>query len=217
MTKPTLAPQISQVNKETKETRLSRLNKTVSQCTLCSLSQSRTQTVFSDGNPHAQLMIIGEAPGQKEDLQGKPFVGRSGQLLTKMLQAIGLSRETVYIANIVKCRPPNNRPPSDLEIKTCIGYLHLQIALVNPALILLLGATAVKGLLGLGIKKPLNSLRGEFLPFTPLKNFHKPIPTLVSFHPAYLLRNSSKKPSAARDLLQVAQFLNLPIQKVNEF
>jgi DNA polymerase len=153
-------------------------------CTRCGLHKSRTQTVFADGNPQARLMIIGEGPGQNEDETGIPFVGKAGQLLTKMLESVGLNRaEDTYIANIVKCRPPQNRTPTPEEMAACLTHLRAQINLVQPRLIVLAGGTAVKGLLGNigGITK----VRGTWRTW-------QGIPCMPIFHPSYLLRNESR-------------------------
>jgi len=146
-------------------------------CPLC--SAGRTQTVFGDGSPDADLMFIGEGPGAEEDAQGIPFVGRSGQLLTKMIEAMGLSREQVYIANVVKCRPPGNRAPSPEEADACWGYLQRQIEIIQPKVIVVLGNAATKALLDtrIGITK----LRGQWQELWG-------IPVMPTFHPAYLLR-----------------------------
>lgn len=152
-------------------------------CTGCGLHAGRTRSVFSDGNPAAQIMLIGEGPGYNEDLQGKPFVGQAGQLLDRMLAAIGLDRQQVYIANIVKCRPPGNRAPTPEEMQACLGYLEAQIALVQPQIIILSGATALQGLLK--EKRSITRSRGQWLQWQGI--WCMPI-----FHPAYLLRNAAR-------------------------
>lgn len=163
----------------------------VSVCRQCKLCETRTQTVFGVGNPHASWMLIGEAPGQDEDLQGEPFVGRAGQLLNEMLRAIGLKREQVYIANILKCRPPKNRDPEAEEVGACLPYLQQQIALLKPKLILAVGRIAAQNLLN--TTSSLTSLRGRSHRFgdTPL---------VVVHHPAYLLRSPLEKAKAWEDL-----------------
>lgn|SRR3990167_2120699 len=176
------------------------LQTTVAHCQQCSLHQTRTQTVFGTGNRQAALMIIGEAPGFYEDQQGKPFVGRAGQLLTTMLQAIGLSREAVYIANILKCRPPNNRDPLPEEVQSCTIYLERQIALIQPKLILAVGKVAAHYLLQQ--KSTLEAMRGKTYSFGKLNT-----PLLVTFHPAYLLRNPQDKKKAFVDLQLVCKQL----------
>lgn len=184
------------------ENDLSGLAKEVALCTLCSLHKTRKQTVFSRGNATAKLMIIGEAPGFFEDQKGEPFVGKAGSLLNQMLQSIGLGAEDVYIANVLKCRPPDNRDPAVDEIAQCSSFLMRQIELVNPQLILALGRFSGQFLL----KKPL--------PLKQLRNNlykYNTIPFLVSYHPAYLLRNPSDKKKAYIDLLAVQKFLNKKI------
>ncbi|MBF2053931.1 MAG: uracil-DNA glycosylase [Candidatus Sericytochromatia bacterium] len=152
-------------------------------CTRCGLHAGRTRSVFSDGNPAARIMLIGEGPGYNEDQQGKPFVGQAGQLLDRMLAAIGLDRQQVYIANIVKCRPPGNRTPTPEEMQACLGYLEAQIALVQPQIIILSGATALQGLLQQ--KRSISRSRGQWLQWQGI--WCMPI-----FHPAYLLRNAAR-------------------------
>lgn len=172
----------------------------VSGCTLCELHQGRTQTVFGVGNEQADLMIIGEAPGAEEDKQGEPFVGRAGQLLTAMLKAIQLSRQDVYIANILKCRPPNNRDPKPEEAALCSQYLKRQIELIQPKLILAVGRIAAQRLLQTDLS--LAKMRGQ-LHLYPLTN----TPMIVTYHPAYLLRTPSDKRKAWQDLLFASQTL----------
>lgn len=163
----------------------------VQNCRTCSLAETRTQTVFGVGNRQAQWLLIGEAPGQNEDLQGEPFVGKAGQLLNEMLRAIGLSRQDVYIANMLKCRPPNNRDPQINEIKACEGFLQSQIALIKPRIILAVGRVAAQNLLM--TQEPLSRLRGK------QHQLHG-IPLVVVHHPAYLLRTLSEKAKAWEDL-----------------
>jgi uracil-DNA glycosylase family 4 len=174
------------------------LQTNIATCTACGLDKTRTQTVFGVGNRNADLMIIGEAPGFYEDKAGEPFVGRAGQLLNAMLQAIGIAREQVYIANILKCRPPNNRDPLANEVDLCTPFLKKQIALINPKLLLGLGRIAAHYLLN--TKTPLGKLRGELTQYgdTPL---------LITYHPAYLLRNPSDKRKAFQDLQLVLKTL----------
>ena len=162
------------------------LEQEVSVCVKCTLSTTRTQTVFGVGNPHAEWMLVGEAPGSEEDLRGEPFVGRAGKLLDKMLAAIGLDRSTVYIANIIKCRPPQNRNPHPVEVTSCIPYLHRQIQHIQPKLILALGAVAASNLLS--TQTAVGKLRGKqhYLPGSG-------IPVIVTYHPAYLLRSPQQK------------------------
>jgi len=159
----------------------------VKSCTMCELHAGRTQTVFGDGSATAEVMFIGEGPGQNEDEQGIPFVGRAGQLLNKMIVAMGLSRETVYIANTVKCRPPNNRTPTPAEVDTCWTYLSRQIEIISPKAIVTLGGPATK--IMLNTKKGITALRGTWHRYDALVARGGPsIPVMPTFHPAYLLR-----------------------------
>jgi uracil-DNA glycosylase family 4 len=169
------------------------LRQAVASCTACGLDKTRTQTVFGTGDHSASLMIIGEAPGSTEDKQGEPFVGRAGQLLTAMLQAIDIERESVYITNILKCRPPNNRDPQVAEVKLCTPFLQQQIALINPSLILAVGRIAAHHLLK--TKTPLGELRNQIHTYGTLNT-----PLIVTYHPAYLLRNPADKNKAFQDL-----------------
>ena len=161
------------------------------QCQACPLHQTRTQVVFGVGNQTAKLMLIGEAPGFHEDQQGEPFVGRAGQLLNAMLASIGFNREQVYIANILKCRPPNNRDPLPEEVSCCTPFLQQQITLVQPKLLLAVGRIAARYLLG--TQQSLTALRGKI-------HTHQETPLIVTYHPAYLLRNPSDKGKAFQDL-----------------
>lgn len=163
----------------------------VAGCTRCALAESRTQTVFGVGNPEADWMIVGEAPGAEEDRRGEPFVGRAGKLLDEMLRAIGESRDSVFIANILKCRPPNNRDPSAVEAAACRGYLERQIALLQPRIILAVGRIAAQNLLG--VDTPVGRLRGR-------RHVLGRLPLVVTYHPAYLLRSPSQKRKAWADL-----------------
>lgn len=172
----------------------------VANCQLCDLYKTRTQTVFGVGNENADLLIIGEAPGANEDRQGEPFVGRAGRLVTSMLQAINLQRSDVYIANILKSRPPNNRDPSPEEVAACTPYLQRQIALIKPSLILALGRIAAHHLLD--TNEAMSQLRGQDFTYGP----HK-IPLMITYHPAYLLRAPREKRKAWMDLQRVAAFL----------
>ena len=182
-------------------------------CTRCPhLASSRKNVVFGVGDIHAQLMFVGEAPGADEDAQGEPFVGKAGELLTRIIRATGLTRETVYIANILKCRPDTpgqssgNRKPTADEMSTCIPYLHEQIDLIQPKVIVALGATAVEGLLGKTIG--ITRLRGQW-------KTYRNIPLMPTYHPAYLLRNQamSEKRKIWEDMLQVMEKLGLAISE----
>lgn len=165
----------------------------VPQCQRCEIAKYRTQTVFGVGNQQADWMIVGEAPGADEDRQGEPFVGKAGQLLSNILAAVNLPRESVYIANVLKCRPPNNRDPNVEEIANCEGYLQRQIELVNPAVILIVGRIAAQTLLQ--TKLPVGRLRGKVHRLPGLK-----IPVVVTYHPAYLLRQPTEKRKVWEDL-----------------
>lgn len=165
----------------------------VRDCRRCSLHQGRTQTVFGVGDPSAHWMIVGEAPGADEDRQGEPFVGAAGQLLNAMLAAIDLPRESVFIANVLKCRPPDNRDPKPEEVAECLPYLHRQVALVQPKIILAFGRVAAQNLLG--TDSTLGKLRGTI---HRLGNFNTPV--VVTYHPAYLLRSPGEKRKAWEDL-----------------
>jgi DNA polymerase len=162
-------------------------------CTRCGLAGSRTQTVFGIGNCAAELLVIGEAPGADEDVRGEPFVGRAGQLLDSMLRALGSPRETVYIANILKCRPPGNRDPSTEEVACCLPYLRQQIDLVQPRLLLAVGRIAAQNLLA--TDTPIGKLRGRVHEFGAAGT-----PVIVTYHPAYLLRSPGEKRKAWGDL-----------------
>lgn len=169
------------------------LDECVTGCTLCDLHKSRTQTVFGVGNRHADWLFIGEAPGAEEDRQGEPFVGRAGQLLNNVLRAIGLSREKVYIANILKCRPPGNRDPRPEESQTCRPYLRRQIELLNPKVIIALGRIAAQNLLQ--TETPIGKMRGREYAYE-----NTGIPVVVTYHPAYLLRSPREKRKVWQDL-----------------
>jgi DNA polymerase len=169
------------------------LRSCVASCTRCVLSQTRTQTVFGVGDQHARWLIVGEGPGAEEDRRGEPFVGRAGSLLNAMLRAMGLAREQVYIANVVKCRPPGNRDPSVAEAKTCLGYLHRQIALIQPAVMLAVGRIAAQNLLQ--TDAALGKMRQTVHHFGDSR-----VPLVVTYHPAYLLRSPAEKRKAWDDL-----------------
>ena len=192
---------------------LAAVRERVGACTKCAhLACSRTQTVFGVGNPDADLMFIGEAPGADEDQQGEPFVGRAGQLLTRILKAMNFAREDVYIANILKCRPDmpagsfGNRPPTPTEMQTCRPYLVEQIDIIQPSVLVALGAVAVEGLLG--TRAAMRELRGRW-------HTYNSIPLMITYHPAYLLRNQapSEKRKVWEDMLQVMERLELPISE----
>lgn len=174
---------------------------TVAGCTHCPLCESRTQTVFGVGRRDADILVVGEAPGAEEDRRGEPFVGRAGQLLDSMLRALGYGREQVFIANILKCRPPRNRDPEPAEVEACRPYLERQIALMEPRVILAVGRVAAQNLLA--TDKPLRMLRQRLHTLAP-----QGIPVVVSYHPAYLLRSPADKAKAWDDLKRLRE--NLP-------
>ncbi|MEP7071267.1 MAG: uracil-DNA glycosylase [Verrucomicrobiota bacterium] len=191
--------------------RLAVLQDRVSHCTKCPhLARSRTQTVFGVGNPRAELMFVGEAPGAEEDLRGEPFVGRAGKLLTRIIETMGFARDDVYIANVLKCRPDmpegssGNRPPTPEEMNTCLGYLLEQINVIKPRVLVALGATAVEGLLGK--RSTMREVRGRWHEFN-----HTPL--MITYHPSYLLRNQtlSEKRKVWEDMLAVLEKLERPI------
>ncbi|HXX40688.1 MAG TPA: uracil-DNA glycosylase [Chthoniobacterales bacterium] len=192
---------------------LATVNNRVRACTKCQhLACSRTQTVFGVGNPEAELMFVGEAPGADEDAQGEPFVGKAGQLLTKIIRAMGFSREDVYIANILKCRPDmpkglfGNRAPTPAEMQTCRPFLLEQIEIIQPRVLVALGAVAVEGLLG--SRGTMRDLRGRW-------NSFNGTPLMITYHPAYLLRNQSpsEKRKVWEDMLQVLERLDKSISE----
>jgi len=162
---------------------LQALDQAIQGCLKCPLGPGRIRFVFGEGNPSARLMFVGEGPGRDEDLQGRPFVGKAGELLDKMIGAIGLTREATYIANVVKCRPPDNRTPAPEEARACLGYLHRQIELIRPAVIVTLGATPLRELLG--ISEGITRIRGQW---RQLEIDGRRIPVMPTFHPAYVLR-----------------------------
>jgi uracil-DNA glycosylase len=174
------------------------------------LARTRMQTVFGVGNPDAELMFIGEAPGADEDARGEPFVGKAGQLLTKIIQAMGFRRAEVYIANVLKCRPDmppgssGNRPPTPVEMQTCLPYLAEQIGIIQPKVLIALGATAVEGLLG--TRGVMRELRGKW-------HSHQDTPLMITYHPSYLLRNQapSERRKVWEDMLQVLERIDRPI------
>ncbi|HET9305833.1 MAG TPA: uracil-DNA glycosylase [Candidatus Sulfotelmatobacter sp.] len=189
-------------------------------CTRCKLhQQGRKQIVFGVGNPHADLMFVGEGPGADEDAQGEPFVGRAGQLLNNMIKAMGLRREEIYIANVVKCRPPGNRTPERDECETCSPFLMRQIAVIKPKVVVALGAVAAKNLLA--INAPMSELRGRFYDFMP-SGARSSDPTwqgaklAVTYHPAFLLRDPRQKGEAWKDLQMVMKYLGLQPPRKDE-
>lgn len=181
---------------------LEKIENEVQNCQKCPLAKSRINTVFGVGNKNARLMFVGEAPGAEEDKLGEPFVGRAGKLLTDMIKAMGLSRDDVYIANIIKCRPPKNRDPLPSEIEECEGYLKRQIEQIDPEVICALGKHAAHTLLR--VDAPISKLRGNFYEYENR-------PLLPTYHPAYLLRNSAGKADVWRDLQAILKKLGMPL------
>ncbi len=180
--------------KKSKAEQLRQFHKKILSCEECELHRGRSHIVLGEGNPGAKLVFVGEAPGFEEDKQGRPFVGRAGQLLTKMIEAMKLKREDVFICNVLKCRPPQNRDPFPTEIAICRSYLLKQLDIIAPKVICCLGRHAVFALLGK--KEPITTLRGKFCDFRGIK-------TMPTFHPAYLLRNPNGKILAWQDLKKI--------------
>lgn len=185
-----------------REAALRIIRENIGDCTRCALHQGRNKIVFADGDPNARLMFVGEGPGADEDAQGLPFVGRAGQLLNNMITAMGLKREEVYIANVVKCRPPGNRTPEPEEANTCAPFLFRQIDIVRPEVIVALGATAATYLLGQ--RQPLAGLRGRMHSVRGAR-------LIVTYHPAYLLRDPRQKKEAWADLQIVMRELGFKV------
>jgi len=185
---------------EDKPAALAAVRADIGDCTRCKLHRGRTNLVFGVGNPNAELMFVGEGPGADEDAQGEPFVGRAGQLLNNMIVAMGLRREDVYIANVVKCRPPNNRTPERDECDTCSPFLMRQIEIIKPKVIVALGATAAKNLLALN--ESMANMRGRWYDFKGAR-------LAVTYHPAFLLRDPRQKAEAWKDLQMVMKYLGL--------
>jgi len=195
-------PPLGNDSAEERRARLTVLADEVRGCQKCGLHAGRTQTVFHRGNPASEVAFVGEGPGMEEDLGGEPFVGPAGQLLDKMIVAMGYRRDDVYICNIVKCRPPNNRKPEPDEMSTCMPYLTAQLSVVRPKVIVALGATAVQGMLG--TSEGITRLRGTW-------KLHKGTPVMPTFHPAYLLRQPNAKREVWSDLKEVMRFLHRPV------
>jgi uracil-DNA glycosylase len=179
---------------------LERIREDIGDCKRCKLCQKRTNIVFGAGNAKAELVFVGEGPGHDEDIQGLPFVGRAGKLLTQMIEAMGLRRDDVYICNVVKCRPPENRTPEPDEIETCSPFLFRQLDFIRPKAVVCLGAVAFQALLG--TKQSISRLRGQWLEF-------RGTPLLATYHPAYLLRNPNAKGDVWDDLKKVMAHLGL--------
>lgn len=191
---------------------LAHLASEIAACQKCVLGSTRLNPVPGEGNPSAELVFVGEGPGADEDAQGRPFVGRSGQLLEKIIAAMGLSRSDVYICNIVKCRPPENREPRPEEIISCLPFLNRQLHLIKPKIIVCLGAPATRTLLK--TNQPIGQLRGRFQDFY-FDDFSPPIKLMPTFHPAYLLRNYSEdnRRKVWEDMKSVMAELGLPVPK----
>jgi DNA polymerase len=183
---------------------LERIREDLGECTRCRLHKQRNKIVFGAGNPRAELVFVGEGPGHDEDVQGLPFVGRAGKLLTQMIEAMGLRRDDVYICNVVKCRPPENRKPEDDEVATCSPYLYRQLEVIGPKAVVCLGATAAQALLK--TKESISRYRGQWLDFRGTK-------LLVTYHPAYLLRNPAAKGDVWKDLQKVMAYLGMALPK----
>jgi len=181
---------------------LERIRETIGDCKRCKLCEHRNKIVFGAGSAKADLVFVGEGPGHDEDVQGLPFVGRAGKLLTQMIEAMGLHRDDVYIANVVKCRPPQNRAPEPDEIETCSPFLYRQLAVIRPKAVVCLGAIAFQSLTG--TKQPISRLRGQWLEF-------RGIPLMATYHPAYLLRNPNAKGDVWEDLKKVMAHLGMKV------
>jgi DNA polymerase len=195
---PSALPEADRARSEEAAQGLRAVRAEIGDCTRCRLHKGRNKLVFGDGSPSASVVFVGEGPGMEEDRQGLPFVGRAGKLLDKMLRAAGLERKQVYICNIVKCRPPNNRTPQAEEVETCAPFLRKQLQAIQPRLIVALGAPAAQTLLD--NKTPIGKLRGRI-------HFYRGIPLIATYHPAYLLRNSSSKAASWEDLKKMLEFL----------
>ena len=186
---------------------LARIRADLGECTRCRLHTTRNKIVFGAGNEHADLVFVGEGPGRDEDMQGLPFVGRAGKLLTQMIEAMTLTRDQVYIANVVKCRPPENRKPEDDESATCSPFLYRQIDAIAPKAIVCLGLTAAQSLLK--TKDSISKIRGEWLAYRGTR-------LMVTYHPAYLLRNPPAKADVWKDLQKVMALLGLKVKKASK-
>ncbi|MGH9732612.1 MAG: uracil-DNA glycosylase [Candidatus Acidiferrales bacterium] len=191
------------VNQRVEGDTLERIREDIGEnCRRCKLCEQRNKIVFGAGHPKAELVFVGEGPGHDEDMQGLPFVGRAGKLLTQMIEAMGLRRDDVYIANVVKCRPPQNRAPEPDEIETCSPFLYRQLAVIRPKAVVCLGAIAFQSLTG--TKPSMSRIRGQWLEF-------RGIPLLATYHPAYLLRNPNAKADVWEDLKKVMAHLGLKL------
>jgi uracil-DNA glycosylase len=198
------APSMFEVLDRVEDDTLELIREHLGDCTRCRLHKQRNKIVFGAGNPRAELVFVGEGPGRDEDMQGLPFVGRAGKLLTQMIEAMGLSREDVYICNVVKCRPPENRKPEDDEVATCSPYLFRQLDVIAPKAIVCLGATAAQALLK--TQDPISRYRGTWFDYRNTK-------LMATYHPAYLLRNPAAKGEVWKDLQKVMAHLGLKVKK----
>jgi DNA polymerase len=207
ISQPPLDLQPSVVSTPAQSDSLDQVAKDLTGCTRCKLCSTRKNIVLGEGNPTARLVFVGEGPGENEDLQGRPFVGKAGQLLDRMIAAMGLSRNDVYIANVVKCRPPGNRNPEPDEINTCSPFLHRQLDVIRPQVIVALGKFSAQTLLQ--TEERISLLRGKFHPYRGAK-------LMPTFHPAFLLRNPASKREAWEDLQMVARELGIPIPQRNQ-
>jgi uracil-DNA glycosylase len=204
---PPTGPSLFEVVDKVKDDTLLKIREDIGDCTRCKLHKGRHKIVFGDGNPKAELVFIGEGPGADEDMQGLPFVGRAGKLLTQMIEAMGLQRKDVYICNVVKCRPPENRAPEPDEVTTCSPYLLRQIDVIQPKVIVCLGAVAAKTLLE--TTRGISQFRGEWLQWRGRR-------LMATYHPAYLLRNPNAKGEVWKDLQKVMAELGLQVPKKNK-
>jgi len=204
MNEPAAAPPLITAIPKIGEGTLQTIREDIGDCRRCKLHKGRTKIVFGDGHPHAKLLFIGEGPGRDEDLQGLPFVGRAGKLLTQMIEAMGLRRSDVYICNVVKCRPPENRAPEKDEVAACSPFLFRQIDLVAPKVIVCLGSIAAQTILE--TTRGISQFRGQWLEFRGRK-------LMATYHPAYLLRNPAAKSEVWKDLQKVMAELGLEVKK----
>jgi uracil-DNA glycosylase family 4 len=204
MMPPVAAPSLFEVAERVEGDTLERIRQDLGECTRCRLHKARTNIVFGVGNAKAQLVFVGEGPGHDEDVQGEPFVGRAGKLLTQMIEAMGLRRQDVYICNVVKCRPPENRLPEKDEIATCSPFLMRQLSAIQPKVICCLGACAAQTLLG--TNQGISRFRGEWFDYRGAR-------LIATYHPAYLLRNPNAKGQVWKDLQKVMAVLGLQPKK----
>ncbi len=192
----------NQAVREDRNALLSELFSSYRDCTKCDLHRSRSQVVFGDGNPYSPIVFVGEAPGEEEDRQGRPFVGRAGQYLNRKIEEVlGLKREEVYITNVCKCRPPSNRKPTQPEIRACFPYLRKELEILSPRVICCLGATAAEGILGKNI--PVTKARGKFFAYP----YDSSVKVLLTYHPAYILRNPRADEQFTEDLERLRDFV----------